>query len=169
MVRAVVTTAPMEVTPAEVGVTFAGVSVHVEPSGAPVQVNATGVVKPLSPVTVAVKFAVPPATTLAVVGFTATLKPGFEVIPVPDSATVCGLLASLSATLNVAVAVAATVGVNVTLMVHAPPAARVAAHVVVCANDVDAVPPMVTAIPVSVEVPLLVRVTTCAVLVVLMT
>lgn len=46
--------------------------------------------------------------------------------PVPDSGTVCGLLAALSVTTSVPVRAPATVGANVTLMVQVPAAASVA-------------------------------------------
>lgn len=48
---------------------------------------------------------------------------GAEVAPVPDNATVCGLVVALSVIVSVPVRVPAAVGVNVTLMVHVPPLA----------------------------------------------
>ena len=126
----VVTIAAVEAIPAAVGVTVAGVSVQLAPTGAPVQVRATGDVKPLSPATVTVMLAVPPGATLADAGDTATEKSELPLVPVPVRAAVCGLLASLSATLSVAVAAVAEVGVKVTLMVQLAPTARVAPQVV---------------------------------------
>jgi hypothetical protein len=168
MERATVTTEPVEVAPLAVGVRLVGDSVHVEFTGAPVQVNATGVVNPLRAVTVTVKLTLLPAATLADDGDTAMLKSGPPLVPVPVSAAVCGPLGSLSATLKVAVAAAAAVGVNVTLMVQAAPAARVVPQVVVSANNDADVPPMETAMALKGEVVLLLRVTIFAGLVVLM-
>jgi hypothetical protein len=168
MVRMVVTTAPADIAPVAVGVTVEGVSVQVESTGAPAQVNATGVVKPLSPVTVTVKLAVLPAATLAVVGITVMPKSGLPVVPVPVRTAVCGLPASLSVTLNVAVAAPAVVGRNVTLMVQLAPTASVLPQLLVCANNADDTPPMVTEMEVAVAALLLVRVTVCPGLVVLM-
>jgi hypothetical protein len=115
-----------------------------------------------------VKLTLLPAATLADDGDTAMLKSGPPVVPVPVSAAVCGLLGLLSATLKVAVAAAAAVGVNVTLMVQAAPAARVVPQVVVSANKDADVPPMETAMAFKGEVVLLLRVTIFAGLVVLM-
>jgi|SRR5450755_261119 len=153
--------------PVGVGVTLAGSSVQVESMGAPVQVNATGVVKPLRPATVTAMLAVLPAATLAV-GGAVILKSGLPLVPVPVRAAVCGELASLSATLRVAVAAAAAVGVKVTLIVQVAPTASVAPQVEICAKDVGDAPPMVTAIAESAAALLLVRVTVLAMLVVLM-
>lgn len=168
MVRATVTMEPVEVAPLAVGVTLVGDRVQVESAGAPVQANATGVVKPFRAVTVTVKLTVLPAATLADDGDTAILKSGPPVVPVPVSAAVCGLLGSLSATLRVAVAVPAAVGVKVTLIVQFAPAARVVPQVVVSANNDADVPPIETAMALRVEVVLLLRVTIFAGLVVLM-
>ena len=52
------------------------------------------------------------------------------VIPVPVRFEVCGLLLALSLTLNCPVRVPIAVGVNVTLIVHLPLAARLVVHVV---------------------------------------
>ena len=167
MVRTAVTMEAVEAAPVAVGVTEAGVRMQVESIGAPAQVKATGVVKPLRPVTVTVMAAVLPAATLVIAGETARLKSGLEVMPVPVSAAVCGLLASLSVTVRVAVAAAAAVGVNVTLIVQVPAAGRLEAQVVVCEKDAEEVPARLTAMRVTVAELLLVRVTICAALVVL--
>lgn len=168
IVRMVVTTAAVEVAPVDVGVTVDGVSVQVESKGAPVQVKATGVVKPLSSVTVTVTLVVLPAATLAVAGDTAMPKSGLPVLPVPVRAAICGLLASLSATLRVAAAAAAAVGVKVTLIVQVAPMASVVPQVVVSANEVGDAPPMVMAIAASAAALLFVKVTVFAGLVALM-
>jgi hypothetical protein len=130
-VRAVVTMVAVEVAPVEVGVTELGLSEQDEPAGAPVQVRATAVVKLFNPVTVTVEVAVAPAATLALAGDAAMLKSGLVVPPIPVSVAVCGLLASLSATLSVAVAAPVVVGVKVTLIVQLLPTASVAAQALV--------------------------------------
>ena len=166
-VRAVVVIVAVDVAPVAVGVTELGLSEQVEPAGAPVQVRATAVVKPLSPATVTVVFAVPPAATLTDVGEAATLKSGVVPPPVPVSVAVCGLLASLSETLSVAVTEPVAVGVNVTLIVQLAPAARDDGHAFVCAKD-DAPPPvMLTATPATNTALLFFSVTVFAALVVL--
>ena len=118
----------MDVTPVEVGVTELGLSEQVEPAGAPVHVSATAEVKPFKPVTVMVDVADAPAATLTAAGEAAMLKSGVVVPPVPVSVAVCGLLASLSETLNVAVTAPVAVGVNFTLMAQVAPAARDNVH-----------------------------------------
>ena len=115
---AVVTIDAVDVAPVEVGVTEFGLSEQDEPAGVPVQARATAVVKPFNPVTVTVEVPVAPAATLTEAGEAAMLKSGLVVPPVPASAAVCGLLASLSATLSVAVTEPLAVGVNVTLIVQ---------------------------------------------------
>lgn len=52
--------------------------------------------------------------------------------PVPVKLTVCGLPLALSENVNVPLTVPATVGVNVTLVVHFAPAATELPHVFVC-------------------------------------
>ena len=167
-VRAVVVIVAVEVTPVEVGVTEVGFSVHEEPAGAPVQVKATADVKLFNPVTVIVEVPLLPAAKLKVAGETAMEKSGPELVPVPLRVAVCGLLASLSATLSVAVTAPAAVGVNVTLIVQLLPTARVVPHAEVSANDDAAVPVMLTTMLLTVAVLLFFSVTVCAVLVVLM-
>src|SRR6202040_1083263 len=118
MERAFVATVAVDAVPLADGVTDAGERVHVEFSGAPEQAKATGETNPFRPVTVTAKVVVPPAATLAEVGVTARLNGAVDEMPVPVRTAVCGELASLSATLSVAVAVATVVGVKVTLMVQ---------------------------------------------------
>jgi len=130
--RAVVVTVTVEVA----GVvplidTLLGASVQVEPIGAPVQLIDTVPLKPLSPVTVAVTVVLLPAVTVAVAGV-ASVKSGVEpppLPPVPLSATVCGLEASLSAMLNIADSAPPTVGLKKMSYVHDAPAASVAPQV----------------------------------------
>jgi hypothetical protein len=166
-VRAVVLIVAIEVTPADVGVTGLGLSEQLEPAGAPVQVSATEDVKPFNPFTVTVVFAAAPAATLTLVGKAVTVKSGLVDVPVPVSVAVCGLLASLSATLNVAVTSPAAVGLNVTLIVQLAPAASVAPHALVCAKEDADAPARVTTMFFTVAVLLFFSVTVCAALVVL--
>ena len=164
VVRAAVVIAAAEVAPVGVGVTEVGLRVHVESTGAPEQVSATESVKLFNPTTVTVTFEGDPAATVAVVGETAIVKSGVVVVPVPVRTAVCGLLGSLSATLKVALAAPAAVGLKVTLMAQFAPAANVVPQVVVCAKDAADVPVILTATLLAVVVPLLVNVKVCAVL-----
>ena len=63
------------------GVTLVGVSVQVEPGGAPVQVASTAALKPFTEVTVTVKLALAPAVTVEEAGATETAKSGPEAVP----------------------------------------------------------------------------------------
>ena len=165
-VRAVVVIVAVDVAPVEVGVTELGLTAQDEPAGAPLQVRATTEVKPFKPVTVTVVVAVPPAAMLRVAGEAATEKSGVAVVPVPVSAAVCGLLASLSATVSVAVTTPVAVGVNVTLIVQLAPAANVVPHWLVCAKDDAPGPTMLRAMPLTSTALLFFSVIVCAALVV---
>jgi hypothetical protein len=165
-VRAVVTIVPAEVAPLDVGVTELGFREQAEPAGAPVHVNATADENAFRLVTVTDVFAVDPAAMLSVVGDAAIVKSGVVPVPVPVSAAVCGLLASLSATLKVAVAAPATVGVNVTLIVHFAPVASVAPQALVSAKDDAPAPVILTTMFFTVAVLVFLNVTVCTVLVV---
>src|SRR4029077_20219496 len=81
--RAFVTTVAFDVVPLADGVTEAGERAHVEFSGAPEQVKATGETNPFRPVTVTAKVVVPPAATLAEVGVTVRLNGAVDEMPVP--------------------------------------------------------------------------------------
>ncbi len=166
-VRAVVVIVAVDVTPVAVGVIELGLSEQVEPAGAPVHVSATAEVNPFKPVTVIVEVADAPAATLTAAGEAATLKSGVVVPPVPVSVAVCGLLASLSETLSVALTAPVAVGVNFTLMVQVAPAARDNVHAFVCEKDDAPAPVMLTAMPLTSTALLFFSVTVCAVLVVL--
>jgi len=87
-------------------------------------------------------------------------------VPVPLRLTACGLPAALSVTCSEAVRVPRPVGVNCTLMVQFEPAAKVAPHVVVRENSALLAPVNPMLLIVSGALPVLVRVTTCAELVV---
>src|ERR1700683_3811957 len=58
----------------------------------------------------------------------------FELVPVPDRATVSGLPGALEATDSVPLAAPLAVGANLTLTVHDPPAAMEAPQVLVWLN-----------------------------------
>jgi len=64
--------------------------------------------------------------------------PGLTMVPVPVSATLCGLPEALLATETNPVRAPSAVGLNVTLMVQEPPAATVAPQELVCAKSPDA-------------------------------
>src|SRR5260370_619056 len=98
-----------------------GVTVQVERLGAPMQVNATEPVNPLTGVMVTLKLSVLPAVTFCVDVGPVNPKSGGVVVPV--SGTVCGLPAALSMMVKVPMRVPAAVGVNVTLIVQFAPAA----------------------------------------------
>ncbi len=83
-------------------------------------------------------------------------------VPVPERATVVGLLAWLPASVSVLVRVPDTVGRKVTETVQLALAARALPQVLVCAKSPPAVIPVNEALP----VPELVTVTVCAALVV---
>jgi hypothetical protein len=87
-------------------------------------------------------------------------------VPVPLKATLCGLPAALSVTLTADARFPVLVGVNTTLMVQLALAPSVAPQVFVCVKSRRFSP--VTLIPIndSVDVPVLVSVTTCAALLV---
>ena len=83
-------------------------------------------------------------------------------IPVPLRLTVWGLPAPLSVTLNVPLRGPDAEGVKVTLILQLPPAANVVPQLLVCAKSPLAEMPVMVSGP----VPLFVRVTVCAALVV---
>jgi hypothetical protein len=89
-----------------------------------------------------------------------------EAMPVPESGTACGLPGALSATDTEAVLVPVAAGLNVTLMVQFFPANTLDPQVLVSAKSAEFVPVIVMLVMVSVVVPILLRVTVCAVLVV---
>jgi hypothetical protein len=166
-VRAVVTMVAVDVAPVAVGVTELGFSEQDEPAGTPVHVRATAVVNPFNPVTVIVEVAVAPAATLTLAGDAAMVKSGLVVPPVPVSVAVCGVLASLSATLRVALTVPVAVGVKVTLMVQLFPTASVVPQALVLAKEDAPAPVTLTTMFFRIAVLSFLSVTVFAVLVVL--
>jgi hypothetical protein len=80
--------------------------------------------------------------------------------PVPESDTACGLAAALSVMLSVAVYELAAEGVNVTSMVHFPPAATELPQVsAISAKSPGLLPPIATLVIFKLVPPVLVRVT----------
>src|SRR5688572_16699154 len=67
-----------------------------------------------------------------------TAGPGGAAVPVPLSVELCGLPATLEATLTAPLRTPSAVGVKVTLIVHEAEGASVAAQVFVCAKSPDA-------------------------------
>lgn len=90
-------------------------------------------------------------------------------VPVPVSATVCGLFVALSVKVSVALRAPAVVGVNVTVTVHVPFTPSVAGEIgqgsLGVAKSPGLVPVIRILVMVSDDVPPFVRVTLCAVLV----
>jgi hypothetical protein len=84
-------------------------------------------------------------------------------VAVPLNATVCGVAAALSLTLMDAASAPLTDGVNPTEMAHEAEGASVAPQVVVYGNELEAVPLLAIAIPLSVALPGFDSVTTWAV------
>jgi hypothetical protein len=84
--------------------------------------------------------------------------------PVPLKGTVCGLPAALSAMLSVEDRLPVFSGVNVTLIVQLAFATRVFPHVCVCEKYALFPPVILMVVKDRVEVPVLVSVTTCALL-----
>jgi hypothetical protein len=86
------------------------------------------------------------------------------VVPVPVSATICGLPVALSLSVSVALLVPVAVGVNVTLMAQIAPAATLDPQVLVWAKSPLLAPVIVMLLMVSAAVPVLVRVSVSAAL-----
>ena len=107
------------------------------------------------------------APKLRLVGFSVTA--GAETVPVPESATLCGLPAALSLIVTLALRLPVAVGENVTLSVQVAPAASVlglSGQVFVCAKSPALAPLTPMLLIVNAAVPLLVSVTDFAALVV---
>ena len=88
-------------------------------------------------------------------------------VPLPERLTVCGLPLALSVMLSEAVRLPLAEGVNVTLIVQLVPAATLAPQLLVCAKSLALVPASARLVMLKVALPVLLRVTVCAVLVVL--
>jgi len=86
--------------------------------------------------------------------------------PVPESATVCGLPAALSATLRFAARAPTAFGANFTLIAQLALAARLAGHVLVWVKSAAFAPVMEIPVIVSAALPVFVSVTVWAALVV---
>ena len=85
------------------------------------------------------------------------LTPGL--VPVPERVTVCGLPLALSATLTAAVNEPLAAGVNVTLIVHLPPAATLDPQLLVCEKSLELVPVIPMLVMLKAALPVLLRVT----------
>jgi hypothetical protein len=90
----------------------------------------------------------------------------FAVVPIPLSVTFCGLPAALSVMLTAAVRVPLAVGLKVTLILQLAPAANVLPQVWVCAKSPALVPVIAMLLMVKLVVPVFLRVTVLAALVV---
>ena len=87
-------------------------------------------------------------------------------MPLPDKLTACGLPLALSLMLSEAVSLPLAVGVNVTLIVQLAPAASELPQVLVWAKALALAPVIATLVMLNVAVPLFVRVTVEAALLV---
>ena len=118
------------------------------------------------------KVTFPPAVTTPEVGDREIVKSGVPAaVPVPERATLCGLPESLLVTVSVADSAAVVVGLKVTLMVQFAPTASVEVEAgqvfAETAKSAAFVPVMEVLLIVKAEFVPFVRVTVCAVLVVL--
>jgi hypothetical protein len=93
-------------------------------------------------------------------------RPSTGAVPVPDRLTACGLPLAVSATLTDAVSALAREGLKVTLIVQFAPAATELPQVLVWAKSLALVPVIATLETYKVPLPLLLKVTVRAVLVV---
>jgi len=93
------------------GVTDDGAIKHVDLMGCPEQVSATAALKVPTEVTVTVAEPAEPRVTGGIgLGAMAKVKPGATAATLPVSEMVCGLVASVSTMVSVAVSVVATEG-----------------------------------------------------------
>ena len=90
----------------------------------------------------------------------------FAVVPIPLSVTFCGLPTALSLTLSAAMRVPDAVGLNLTLMLQLAPAANELPQVWVWAKFPALVPVIAMLLMVKLVVPVFLRVTVLAALVV---
>ena len=106
------------------------------------------------------KDAICPAVTVAEFGDpdAGPMAKSAAAIPVPDSATFCGLPAALSATIKFATDPPTAVGINCTLMVQVANGSTLV-QLLVWLNSPASTPPMVTLVTVSATAPVLVNVT----------
>jgi hypothetical protein len=105
---------------APLGVTEPGEAVQVASAGMPVQVRDTPESNPDKDFTLRATLVEFPATTVAVVGFTAMPKSD----PAPVNVTTCGLLGALSVIVKAPERVPTALGVKVTLIVQEAPVPR---------------------------------------------
>jgi hypothetical protein len=98
--------------------------------------------------------------------FGETLAVVVAATPVPVRLIPCGLLGSLSVMVTEAVLVPVAAGVNVTLIVQLAPAATELPHVLLSGKSPMSAPVTAMLVMERAELPVLVRVTVCALLVV---
>jgi hypothetical protein len=79
-------------------------------------------------------------------------------VPVPESATVCGLPEALSARLTLAVNDPLATGVKVTLMAQLAPAATLVPQLLLCAKSLGFVPASAMLVTLSAALPVLLKV-----------
>jgi hypothetical protein len=127
-------------------------------SAAPFQLTVAPEAKPV-PWTVRVNPG-PPGATL--VGTRDWLMKGRGFAPVPAKLTVCGLSSTLSAIVRVALPLPSAAGVKVTWMAHSAPTPSVDPQVLVWAKSPRLLPVMAMLVRVSATLPVLVKVTVCA-------
>ncbi len=169
IVRIVVLIVPFEVTAVVPdGVTLVGESVQMESGGAPEQASEVAAEKPFRAETETVKAALEPAATLRAAGAMEMEKSGVVEMPVPESWTSCGLLASLSVIVSVADAEPVAEGLKTTLIVQLAAIARESPQVLVCEKSAAFAPVMAMPVIVRADFELFVRVTLCDALDVLM-
>ena len=95
------------------------------------------------------------------------LATGAAAVPVPERLTACGLPLALSVMLTEALRVPEAEGVKVTLIVQLAPVVSELPHVLVCAKSPALVPVTAMVVMLKVALPVLLRVTVRAALVVL--
>ena len=95
------------------------------------------------------------------------LTTGAGLVPVPERLTACGLPLALSVMLTEALRVPEAEGVKVTLIVQLAPVVSELPHVLVCAKSPALVPVTAMVVMLKVALPVLLRVTVRAALVVL--
>jgi hypothetical protein len=92
------------------------------------------------------------------------LTAGAVLVPVPERLTVCGLPEALSVRVTAAVRVPLAAGVKATLIVQVAPAAKLDPQLLVSAKLLPLVPETAMLVTLKAALPVLVRVTDCALL-----
>jgi hypothetical protein len=137
------------------------------PGSAPEVAMLLIVIAAVPPLVKVTGFGAPPAPTstltqFRVVGLTEALPPVVEVAPVPDNATVCGLLLAASVNDSVALRAPVAVGLNATIAAQLAEAARLAPQVLLVMEKSPAsAPVMATLLMAIAAVPPLLKVAVC--------